>query len=98
MTQQQRTDIAYGRDHHPNCYSMWLAGGGVRAGVTVGRTDELGLEAVEDRIHVHDLQATILHTLGLDHRRLTFAHSGRNFRLTDVAGNPASKLLRRPAA
>ncbi|MBM3736674.1 MAG: DUF1501 domain-containing protein [Acidobacteria bacterium] len=98
MTQQQRTDIGYGRDHHPNCFSMWLAGGGIRAGVTVGKTDELGLEAVEDRIHVHDLQATILHTLGLDHLRLTYPHSGRDFRLTDVAGLVARKLLRRPPA
>jgi hypothetical protein len=98
MTQQQRPDIAYGRDHHPNCYSMWLAGGGIRAGQTVGKTDELGLEAVEDRIHVHDLQATILHTLGFDHRKLTFLHSGRNFRLTDVEGKTAAKLLERGLA
>lgn len=95
MTQQQRTDIGYGRDHHPNCFSMWLAGGGVRAGNTVGRTDELGLEPVEDRIHVHDLQATILYALGMDHKRLTYLNSGRNFRLTDVAGQVVPKLLRR---
>lgn len=98
MTQQQRTDIGYGRDHHPNCFSMWLAGGGIRAGVTIGKTDDLGLEGVEDRIHVHDLQATILHALGMDHKRLTFLHSGRNFRLTDVAGNVVPKLLQRPPA
>jgi uncharacterized protein (DUF1501 family) len=93
MTQQQRPDIGYGRDHHPNCFSMWMAGGGIRAGQTVGRTDLFGLEGVEDRIHVHDLQATILHCLGLDHTRLTYSHSGRNFRLTDVAGQVVSKLL-----
>ena len=98
MTQQQRPDIAYGRDHHPNCYSMWLAGGGIGGGQTVGKTDELGLEAVEDRIHVHDLQATILHTLGLDHTKLTFLHSGRNFRLTDVEGKTAAKLLKKGQA
>jgi uncharacterized protein DUF1501 len=98
MTQQQRPDIAYGRDHHPNCYSMWLAGGGIKPGQTVGKTDELGLEAVEDRIHVHDLQATILHTLGFDHTKLTYLHSGRNFRLTDVDGEPAVKLLKRGPA
>ncbi|MFN0105325.1 MAG: DUF1501 domain-containing protein [Bryobacteraceae bacterium] len=96
MTQQQRPDIGYGRDHHPNCYSMWLAGGGIRPGETVGKTDELGLNAVEDRIHIHDLQATILHTLGFDHTRLTFPHSGRNFRLTDVEGKLVTKLLKRP--
>ncbi|HZO54012.1 MAG TPA: DUF1501 domain-containing protein, partial [Bryobacteraceae bacterium] len=95
---QQRPDIAYGRDHHPNCYSMWLAGGGIGGGQTVGKTDELGLEAVEDRIHVHDLQATILHTLGLDHTKLTFLHSGRNFRLTDVEGKTAAKLLKKGQA
>ena len=98
MTQQQRTDIAYGRDHHPNCFSMWLAGGGVRPGITLGRTDEFGLEAVEDRVGVHDLQATILHLLGFDHTRLTYPFSGRNFRLTDVEGNLVSKLLRRSPA
>ncbi len=93
MTQQQRTDIGYGRDHHPNCFSMWLAGGGVRAGTVIGKTDQLGLQAVEDRIHVHDLQATILHCLGLDHERLTYHHMGRNFRLTDVEGKLVPKLL-----
>jgi hypothetical protein len=98
MTQQQRTDIAYGRDHHPNCFSMWLAGGGVRAGTTIGKTDELGLEGVEDRIHIHDLHATMLHMLGFDHTRLTFPFSGRNFRLTDVEGEVVAKLLRRPPA
>ena len=96
MTQQQRPDIDYGRDHHPNCYSMWLAGGGIRPGVTIGKTDEFGLAGIEDRIHVNDLQATILHTLGFDHTRLTFPFSGRNFRLTDVAGEVATKLLKRP--
>ncbi len=98
MTQQQRPDIGYGRDHHPNGYSMWLAGGGIREGETIGKTDEMGLEAVEDRIHVHDLQATILHTLGFDHTRLTFPNSGRNFRLTDVEGKTVSKLLKKGLA
>ena len=98
MTQQQRPDIAYGRDHHPNGFSMWLAGGGIRPGQTVGKTDEFGLEAVEDRAHVHDLQATILHCLGFDHTRLTYPHAGRNFRLTDVEGNVISKLLKKRRA
>jgi hypothetical protein len=82
-----------GRDHHPDGYSMWLAGGGIRPGHIVGRTDELGLKVVEDRVHVHDLQATILHSLGLDHTRLTFRHQGRDFRLTDVSGEVVKKML-----
>jgi len=82
-----------GRDHHPNAFSMWLAGGGIRAGGTVGRTDELGFNVVEDRVHVHDLQATLLHLLGFDHTRLTFRFQGRNFRLTDVHGEVVDKLL-----
>lgn len=82
-----------GRDHHRLAFSMWLAGGGVAAGRTLGSTDELGLEAVRDPIGVNDLQATILHCLGLDHTRLTFRHQGRDFRLTDVRGNVVRKLL-----
>ncbi|HWA98977.1 MAG TPA: DUF1501 domain-containing protein [Pirellulales bacterium] len=82
-----------GRDHHVDGYTMWLAGGGVKPGITLGATDELGYNAVEDRVHVHDLQATILHLLGLDHKRLTFKFQGRNFRLTDVEGEVVKKLL-----
>lgn len=82
-----------GRDHHIDGYTMLLAGGGIKAGQTVGATDELGFYAVEDRVHVHDLQATILHLLGLDHLRLTFRFQGRDFRLTDVGGNVVHKLL-----
>lgn len=82
-----------GRDHHPYGFTMLLAGGGVRAGQVVGQTDPLGYHAIEDRIHVHDLQATILHCLGLDHRRLTYRHLGRDFRLTDVSGEVEHKLL-----
>ena len=82
-----------GRDHHPNAFSMWLAGGGIKAGQVVGKTDDLGFNVVEDRVHVHDLQATILHCLGLDHTRLTYRHMGRDFRLTDVEGQVVSKLL-----
>ena len=82
-----------GRDHHPNGYSMWLAGGGVKGGQAVGSTDDLALKAVEDPVHVHDLQATILHLMGLDHERLTYRHMGRDFRLTDVSGSVVSKLL-----
>jgi uncharacterized protein (DUF1501 family) len=82
-----------GRDHHIDGYAMWLAGGGVKAGQTIGNTDELGFYAVEDRVHVHDLQATILHLLGLDHLKLTYRFQGRDFRLTDVHGNVVQKLL-----
>ncbi|MEP6538895.1 MAG: DUF1501 domain-containing protein [Bryobacteraceae bacterium] len=82
-----------GRDHHANCFTMWLAGGGIRPGVTIGQTDELGLSITEDPVHVNDLQATILHCLGLDHTRLTYRHLGRDFRLTDVRGNVIQKML-----
>ena len=82
-----------GRDHHPRAFTMWLAGGGIKPGVTLGETDELGYNVVEDPVHVHDLHATILHLLGLDHKRLTYRFQGRDFRLTDVSGNPIAKLL-----
>jgi hypothetical protein len=82
-----------GRDHHVDGYTMWLAGGGIKGGQTIGTTDELGYYAVDDRTHVHDLQATILHLLGLDHKQLTYKFQGRNFRLTDVAGNVVQKML-----
>ncbi|HET6881715.1 MAG TPA: DUF1501 domain-containing protein [Pirellulales bacterium] len=82
-----------GRDHHIDGYTIWLAGGGIKPGQTIGTTDELGFYAVEDRVHVHDLQATILHLLGLDHTKLTHRFQGRNFRLTDVGGNVVTKLL-----
>ncbi len=82
-----------GRDHHPFAFTMLLAGGGVKGGQLVGKTDELGYHPIEDPIHVHDLQATILHCLGLDHEALTFRHQGRDFRLTDVAGSVVHKLL-----
>jgi hypothetical protein len=82
-----------GRNHHIEAYTMWLAGGGVKAGLNLGETDELGYAAVEDRVHVHDLQATILHLLGLDHLKLTFRFQGRDYRLTDVHGEVVKKLL-----
>src|SRR5207245_4691599 len=75
-----------GRDHHPQAYTMWLAGGGLRKGLTYGATDDLGFHVVKDPVHVHDLQATILHLLGFDHEKLTFRYAGREFRLTDVHG------------
>lgn len=83
----------YGRDHHPRCASMWLAGGGVAAGTTYGETDEFSYNVVRDSVHVHDLQATVLHLLGIDHERLTFRYQGRDFRLTDVHGRVVRGLL-----
>jgi hypothetical protein len=82
-----------GRNHHIDAYSLWMAGGGIKPGQTIGATDELGFSVATDRVHVHDLQATILHLLGLDHKKLTFRSQGRDFRLTDVHGNVVQKLL-----
>jgi uncharacterized protein (DUF1501 family) len=95
MSEMRRPDdpASIGRDHHPNGFSMWLAGGGIKGGQVIGKTDDLGLDIVEDRVHVHDLQATILHALGLDHKRLTYRHLGRDFRLTDVSGEVVTKML-----
>lgn len=91
-----RTPVAQsgdGRDHNPYGYTSWMAGAGVKHGFIYGSTDEFGYHAVEDRMHIHDLHATVLHILGLDHKKLTYFHGGRDFRLTDVAGNVAEKLL-----
>ncbi len=82
-----------GRDHHPNAFTMWLAGGGIKRGVTLGETDEFGFNATTDKVHVHDLHATILHLLGFDHTKLTYRFQGRDFRLTDVQGEVVKKLL-----
>jgi len=82
-----------GRDHHPQAYTMWMAGGGIKPGVTYGATDELGFHVAENPVHVHDLQATILHLLGLDHERLTYRYAGRDFRLTDVHGRVVEPIL-----
>ena len=82
-----------GRDHHPNAFSMWMAGGGVKPGITLGESDELGFNVAKDQVHVHDLHATILHMLGFDHTKLTYKFQGRPFRLTDVQGNVVPQLL-----
>jgi hypothetical protein len=82
-----------GRDHHPHAFSVWMAGGGIKPGVTVGATDELGYTVTEDPVHVHDLHATVLHLMGLDHTRLTYKYQGRPFRLTDVSGEVVKKLI-----
>ena len=83
----------YGRDHHPNCFTYWLAGGGVKPGITYGETDDYSVNVVEKPVHVHDLQATILHQLGIDHERLTYRFQGRHYRLTDVHGNVVHDIL-----
>jgi hypothetical protein len=83
----------YGRDHHPRCFTVWLAGGGIKPGLTFGETDEFGYNITRDPVHVHDLQATMLHLLGIDHTRLTYKYQGRHFRLTDVHGEVVRKLL-----
>jgi hypothetical protein len=82
-----------GRDHNHYGFSMWLAGGGVRGGMTYGETDDFGFRAVQDRVHIHDLHATVLHLLGLDHERLTYRYAGRDFRLTDVSGRVLSEII-----
>ena len=82
-----------GRNHNPYGFSMWLAGGGAKGGTAYGETDDFGFEAVKDKVHLHDLHATILHLMGLDHERLTYFHQGRNERLTDVFGNVVEGVI-----
>lgn len=82
-----------GRDHHPNAFTMWMAGGGTKPGAVIGETDELGFNVTKDKVHVHDLHATMLHQLGFDHTKLTYRFQGRDFRLTDVHGNVVKKIL-----
>ncbi|MFT7485507.1 MAG: hypothetical protein ACI9F9_001357, partial [Candidatus Paceibacteria bacterium] len=93
MNEKRNGSKFLGRDHHPHAFSMWIAGGGFKAGTTHGKTDELGYHIAEDPVSVHDLHATMLHQLGLDHERLTYFHQGRNFRLTDVEGEVIRDLL-----
>jgi uncharacterized protein (DUF1501 family) len=82
-----------GREHHPFGFTMWMAGGGVKGGLAYGNTDEFGWHAVENKVHVHDLHATILHLMGLDHTKLTYRYSGRDYRLTDVHGRVVRDIL-----
>ena len=91
--QGRLTDTNYGRDHHPRCFAMWLAGGGITRGTVMGETDDYCYNVTADPVHVHDLQATILNCLGVDHTRLTFKFQGRHFRLTDVSGTVVKRLL-----
>lgn len=91
--QGKLTDANYGRDHHPRCFAMWFAGGGIKRGTVIGETDDFGYNVVEDPVHVHDIQATILRCLGIDHKKLTYKFQGRYFRLTDVHGEIVNKML-----
>jgi hypothetical protein len=92
-SQGKLTEVNYGRDHHPRNFAMWLAGGGVKKGFSLGETDDYSYNIVSDPVHIHDLQATILHLLGIDHKRLTYKFQGRDFRLTDVHGEVVEKIL-----
>jgi arylsulfatase A-like enzyme len=92
-SQGKLTKTDYGRDHHPNCFTIWMAGAGVKAGLNYGQTDEFGYNIVSNPVHVHDFQATILHLLGIDHEKLTYKHQGRYYRLTDVHGHVVKPIL-----
>jgi uncharacterized protein (DUF1501 family) len=83
----------FGRDHHPRCYSIWMAGGGIKAGMVYGETDEFGYNIADKPFHVHDFQATLLHLMGIDHERFTYQYQGRRFRLTDVSGKVVHDIL-----
>ena len=83
----------FGRDHHPRCFTIWMAGGGVKPGFCYGATDEFSYNIVDDPVHIHDFQATLLHLLGIDHERLTYKHQGRRYRLTDVHGKIVKAIL-----
>lgn len=93
MLQGEPDPKKYGRDHHMKCFAMWVAGGGFKSGVSIGKTDDFGYDVVQDPVHVHDLHATMLHLMGIDHLKLTYRYQGRDFRLTDVFGNVLHNLL-----
>ena len=92
-SQGKLTKTNYGRDHHPRCFSLLLAGAGIKSGLTYGSTDEYCYNITENPVHVHDLNATILHLMGVDHKRLTYKYQGRDFRLTDIHGNVIHDVL-----
>ncbi|MEQ8835352.1 MAG: DUF1501 domain-containing protein, partial [Lacipirellulaceae bacterium] len=92
-TQGILTNTNYGRDHHPRCFTTWMAGGGVKPGISYGTTDEFSYNIAEDGVHVHDFNATLLHLMGIDHERLTYRYQGRRFRLTDVHGHVLDKII-----
>ena len=87
------TEDNYGRDHHPRCFTIWMTGGGSKPGITYGESDDFGYNVAADPVHIHDLHATMLHLLGIDHTKLTFQFQGRDFRLTDVHGKVINSLL-----
>ena len=93
MNEERNGSKFLGRDHHPRAFTLWLAGGGIKPGVTIGQTDDLGYNAVEDAVDVHDVHATVLQLMGIEHTRLTYRFQGRDFRLTDVSGNVITKLI-----
>ena len=92
-SQGELTTTNYGRDHHPRCFTVWMAGGGIQRGISFGRTDDYSYNIVENPVDVHDLHATLLHQLGIDHERLIYRHEGRDYRLTDVFGRVRHELL-----
>jgi hypothetical protein len=93
MLQGDESPQRCGRDHHKDAYTVWLAGGGVKGGITYGKTDDFGFSPVENAVHTHDLNATVLHLLGMDHERLTYRYQGRDYRLTDVEGKLVRGIL-----
>jgi uncharacterized protein (DUF1501 family) len=93
FSQGRLTAENYGRDHHPGCFTMWMAGAGVKKGIVYGKTDDFSYNVVENPVHVHDFQATLLHLMGINHEKLTFKHQGRRYRLTDVHGHVVNNIL-----
>jgi hypothetical protein len=93
FSQGKLTPEGFGRDHHPGAYTLWMAGGGTKAGLVHGETDDFAHNVVKDRVHVHDFQATLMHLMGIDHERFIYKHQGRRYRLTDVSGNVVRNLI-----
>jgi hypothetical protein len=92
-TGEAKEGTNYGRDHNPKCYTVWMAGGGIKPGITYGETDDFSTSITRDPVSVYDFQATVMHTVGIDHTRLTYKYQGRNFRLTDVSGQVVKGIL-----
>jgi arylsulfatase A-like enzyme len=93
FSQGMLTPQGFGRDHHPGCYTMWMAGGGVKSGLVYGETDDFAHNVVKDKVHVHDFQATLMHLMGIDHEKFIYKAQGRRYRLTDVAGKVVHDLI-----
>ena len=92
-SQGQLTDTNYARDHHPRCFTIFMAGAGIKKGLSYGQTDEFGYNIIENPVHVHDFQATLMHLMGIDHEKFTFKFQGRRYRLTDVHGSIVKDIL-----